>query len=74
MQNSHTFSILIVQFGQIQYLCKLLKTDFKIQYFQCRVGTLGNSTDCFAFMKFLKSILTKHMTGRVLKHCVFTPL
>ena len=30
----------IFDFGQIQYFYKVLKTDFEIQYFQYRVGTL----------------------------------
>jgi len=30
--NFHTFSILYVHFSQIQYIFKVLKTDFTIQY------------------------------------------
>ena len=30
----------IFDFGQIQYFYKVFKTDFEIQYFQYRVGTL----------------------------------
>jgi len=39
-QNFHTFSIFYAHFDQIQNFFKVLKTDFEIQYFQYRVGTL----------------------------------
>ena len=40
IRNFHTFSIPKGHFGQIQHFFKVLKTDFKIQYFQYRVETL----------------------------------
>jgi len=33
-------AVLYVHFGQIQCFSKILKTDFTIQYFQHRMGTL----------------------------------
>jgi len=36
----YLFNNIYEHFSQIQYLFKVLKTDFTIQYFQYRVGTL----------------------------------
>jgi len=54
------FSILHVHFGQIQYFFKVLKTDFKIQYFQYRVGTL-----CFIEAPQYFQCLTEKWKGKV---------
>jgi len=41
IKNFHTFAILNVDFGQIQYFFKVLKSDFETQHFQYHVGTLN---------------------------------
>ena len=53
ISNCHTFSILHVHFGQIQYFSEVFTTDLTNQY--C-VGTLGEANDCNLFYLTTKKV------------------